>query len=205
MLRIKNELEGIFNGITKELDAMDEIRERLFTIQRAAVRKSSEIIKQVHRREFNEIEKEFEDIKKIIAEFDSTIKQLPIDLPKDYELIVKQEYGEAIIFYNLISKKKLMEPVQIGLNSYQYCYAIADVVGELRRFCLSCLIENKIEEALEIFGWMEDVYNVLFSLDYPSGLLPGLRKKIDTARNSLNNTQSEISLIVNLKRYGVKP
>ncbi len=204
MQTIKNDLETIFQEITKELDAMDEIREKLFTIQRSAVRKSSEIIKRVHRKEFKNIDKELIEIQTVIQEFDQTIKELPLDLPKDYELIVKQEYGEAVLFYNLVVNKKLMQPAQIGLNSYQYCYAIADVVGELRRFCLSSLIENRIDDALEIFGWMEDVYNVLFSLDYPSGLLPGLRKKIDTARNSLNNTQSEISLIVNIKRYGIK-
>jgi len=40
-------------------------------------------------------------------------------------------------------------------------------------------------------------------LDYPSGLLPGLRKKIDVARNLLNSTQSEVSMVLNLKRYGI--
>ena len=204
MVEIKNELEGIFKEITKELDSMDQIREKLFAIQRSAVRKSSEIIKKVHRKEFTNIDKDLDEIRQVIKEFDSIIDELPLDLPKDYELIVKQEYGEAILFYHLIVNQKLMDPLSIGLNSYQYCYAIADVVGELRRFCLSCLIENELDKALEIFGWMEEIYNILFSLDYPSGLLPGLRKKIDTARNSLNNTQSEISLIMNLKRYGVK-
>jgi translin len=200
---IKKPLSEIFNIITKELDSMDEIREKLFSIQRLVVRKSSEIIKQVHRKETQNIDSQLGEIQKLLIDFDKTVAELPVELPKDYELIVKQEYGEAILFYNLITNQTLLDPKAIGLNSFQYCYAIADVVGELRRYCLSCLIDDQIDQAVVLFRWMEEIYNILFSLDYPSGLLPGLRKKIDVARNLLNSTQSEVSMVLNLKRYGI--
>jgi translin len=200
MQDFKKNLEDTFASIVRDLDEMDTLREKLLSIQRNIVRKSSEIIKRVHRNELGDIQVQFSEIKVMIEEFEKLNSKLPLDLPKDYELILKQEFGEAAIFYDLIINDQLKKPEEIGLNSYQYCYAIADVMGELRRFCLSCLIKEKIEESLKIYNYMEEIYSVLFSLDYPSGLIPGLRKKIDVARNSLNSTQSEITMILNIQR-----
>ena len=44
---------------------------------------------------------------------------------------------------------------------------------------------------------MEHIHQQLFGLDYPSGLLPGLRKKIDITRAILNST---LEIIVSSKQ-----
>ena len=40
---------------------------------------------------------------------------------------------------------------------------------------LNFIRKNDFKKAEETYEFMEELYNLLFSLDYPSGMLPGFR------------------------------
>ncbi len=197
----KNDLESIFNDIRSYLDEMDLIREKLLSTQRSCIRTCSQIIKNVHRNDFESIDS---DLKKAKQEFDKMLslsEGTPGDMPKDYISIAAQELGEAIIFYNLIVHQKYPSYGEVGISSVQYAYALSDVVGELRRYILKSIREEDLDRAFELFDHMNEIYSQLFTLDYPNGLIPGLRRKVDAARGIIAKTEGDITISSSLIKF----
>lgn len=195
---ISEKLEEIFGKIKNHLDELDKVRESILQVQRKTVRLCSEIIKRVHREQWESIEELIKTAKHELKEMEALTENAPGDLPKDYLQIVKQELGEATILYHLLKHDSLPKAKEIGINVVDYAYALADVVGELRRSILKSIRLEEMQRAKQLLTYMEDIYNYLFTLDYPSGLIPGLRKKTDNARRILANTEGEVTVSINM-------
>ena len=182
------DLKEIFESLKTDLDELDEKRECLLPITRDVVRICSEIIKSVHRNELNGIESQIEHINKLISTISLFHKATLEGIGKNYLGIVNQEFTEAVTFYYLIKSNELPHYTEIGVTPYEYLLGLADLLGELKRMILNKIRIGDIESAERLYEHMENVHEHLFSLDYPSGLLPGFRKKIDKTRGLLNST-----------------
>ena len=193
-----NELEEIFQSLRDQLDSMDQIREGILPLQRKSVRLCSEIIKHVHRKEFSSIPSKTIKIQGYLKSLQKTINDMPIRFSKDYLQIVKQELGEAMIIYHLITQNRFPSPEECGIGLIDYAYSLTDVVGELRRYVLNCIRNEDLDNGLKGLEYMDEIYSYLFTLDYPNGLIPGLRKKIDMARNILAKTEGDITVSINI-------
>mgnify|MGYP006298487795 FL=1 len=106
--------------------------------------------------------------------------------------------GEAVIFYEIIVNGKYPSPQECGIKLIDYAYALSDVVGELRRRILKNIREEDLDVAQDIFDIMNEIYQQLFTLDYPGGLIPGLRRKIDVARSILAKTEGDLTMSTNI-------
>ena len=190
----KRVLDDVFQEIRSYYDLMDEVREKILPLQRQTVRICSEIIKNVHRTEFTEIPAKIEAAKQNLNQLQNLIAEAPGRLPKNYLQIVKQELGEAVIFSDLVVNGRVPQPAECGIEIEDYAYACADVVGELRRYILKCLRNDQYSLATDLLEDMTEFYNNLFTMDYPNGLIPGLRKKIDVARGILTRTEADVTL-----------
>lgn len=196
----KEKLELIFGQIRNYFDGMDKIREEILPLQRQIVRTCSEIIKKIHRNEEGNIQSLIAQTKIQLMDMQTKMGQAPGEFVIDYLQIVQQEYGEAAILYDILMKNTIPTPQDIGIGTLEYSYALADVMGELRRFLLNCVKREDTENAQLAFKWMEEIYNQLFTLDYPKGLLPGLRTKIDQARGILAKTEGDLSVALDMLR-----
>ena len=193
-----DELDAIFRELHSYLDEMDESREKILPAQRKAVRICSEIIKHVHRKEFEAVSEKIPIAQGKFAEMKDILKEAPGTFPKDYILIVQQELGEAIIFAELITKNRFPTAAECQIDTLSYAYALTDVVGELRRHVLTCIRNEDLDEALKGLALMDEIYSRLFTLDYPGGLVPGLRKKTDMARNIIAKTEGDVTISINI-------
>jgi translin len=197
-LKKLKKIDEIFHDLIKYLDGMDNIREKILPLQRKSVRICSEIIKNIHRKDFTTIPTKITDAKSSLNEMIQLIDNAPGNLPRDYLQIVQQELGEAIIFYNLIINDDFPTIEECGIDLVSYAYALTDVVGELRRYVLNCIRKEDLDNANRGLNLMNEIHDQLFSLDYPNGLIPGLRKKIDQARNILARTEGDVSVSINI-------
>ncbi len=193
-----SDLNDIFNDVTSYLDEMDSIREKVLNFQRSSVRLCSEAIKKVHRNEWDQIDEKLEKAKKEYEKLEQSLNRAPGDFQKDYRTHAAQELGEAIIFYNLIVNEKFPTPKECGIREVDYPYALSDVIGELKRYVLKSIRNEKVDRAFKLYDYMEEIYSHLFSLDYPGGLIPGLRRKIDIARKILSKTEGDITMSANI-------
>ena len=68
---------------------------------------------------------------------------------------------------------------------------VLDVVGELRRRCLTQLEKGEIDKARKTHGMMVDISDALAPIHFPSALLP-IRKKKDVVRVLVERTHGDL-------------
>ena len=189
--------DKLFSKIRDELDELDKKREIILPETRNIIRNCSEIIKKVHRDEFEGLEEMIAKTKGMISNIKSKASETSKMIGKRYLITANQEFTEAAVLYNFTAGKKIPDYKELNVSAYEYIMGLADVVGELKRMVLNLVRKDDFNKAEEVYEFMEELYSTLFSLDYPSGLLPGFRKKVDMNRNLVSRT---LELIVTSKK-----
>ena len=75
-----------------------------------------------------------------------------------------------------------------------YLNGLAEVVGELRRRTLDILRSGYSEEAERLLGYMDEIYSVLVTMDYPDAITNGLRRQTDLARGIIEKTRGDVTV-----------
>ena len=102
-----------------------------------------------------------------------------------------QELVEAIVFKKAISGEFTFN-IELEVTPSAFLNGFADAVGELRRYALTKLIEGDFQTAQRMLEIMERIYESLMEFtSFPEKLVPGLRKKLDVARMSIERTKSD--------------
>ena len=193
------DLNKIFLEITKKLDELNQDREDIIKLSREMIRNCSIAIKSIHRKEFDAYQ---EKIKKIHNNHENLLKLInknPLVFGK-YLKTPEQEYIEAVCLYSIIQDQPLPTPEDYGINQVNYLLGLADVIGELRRYALDQIRQDKFENLEKILDIMDNIYTQIFSLDYPKSLTHELRHKTDVARNLIEKTRGDISLSVQINK-----
>jgi translin len=105
----------------------------------------------------------------------------------------QQEIAEASILAAIVGGADYPTFAESLISPSAYLLGMADAVGELRRLCLDNLRELKLRESSGAFAKMEEIFQALVEMDYPSGLTPGLRHKVDTARRLVEETRTDVT------------
>jgi len=63
----------------------------------------------------------------------------------------------------------------------------------LRRRILDILRHGYSEEAERLLGYMDEIYAVLVTIDYPDAITYGLRRQTDIARSIIEKTRGDIT------------
>ena len=187
--------EEIFEKMIKKLDMDDEIRETTLKVSRESVRFCQEAVRAIHKGEFEKAREKLKESRKLIQEVEKNLKVVsPRLYYKGYVTVMHQEFVEASILLTLIEgKAEIQDPEMLNVSNYAYLHGLGDVVGELRRHSIDAMRNENTQEVEKAISLMEEIYSSLHSLDYPEGLIPGIRRKIDVARGLLEKTRSELA------------
>ena len=194
------EFSDILNGLREEIDADDQVREKVLPLSRSAVRKCSESIKMTHKKEFAKAKTLLEEAHKIIT---SAISEMPasIFVSKSKTMdIAYQELAEAANVLSIIERGEFTPPEDYHIPSRSYLNGLADVIGELRRAALDYLRLDDVSKAENLLGMMEDILEGLQSFDYPNALVPDLRRKCDVGRSIVERTRGDLTRAVGQSR-----
>jgi len=71
---------------------------------------------------------------------------------------------------------------------------MAEVPGELRRRCLDILRSGYSAEAERLLGWMDEIYSLMITVDYPDAITNGLRRQTDLLRGIVERTRADLTL-----------
>jgi translin len=93
----------------------------------------------------------------------------------------------------LIQNQALQTPEELGVVNSTYLKGLSEVVGELRRRILDILRHGYSEEAERLLTYMDDIYSVLVTIDYPDAITYGLRRQTDIARSIIEKTRGDIT------------
>lgn len=191
------------------MDQLDEIAERIHTAfeahtkardaalghARTLTRHCAHTIRAVHREERANAETELA----AAAQLADHLRALQTDFPSVYYAGYTQdalkEYAEAnIVLHLILDGGRLPTPEDLKVENDTYLKGLSEAVGELRRRCLDILRHGYSDEVERLLTQMDDIFNVLVTMDYPDAVTGGLRRLTDIARSIIERTRGDITL-----------
>ena len=195
-----DKLDTIIEQIHQSLETRTKVRDQALKQARVLTRHCANAIRAVHRDERSLAQEHLA----IARELVETLSQNHADHPDIYFAGYTQdalkEFAEASITYALINDEPLPAPDELALEHNTYLKGLAETAGELRRKCLDILRDGHSEEAERLLGYMDDIYAVLVTMDYPDAITRGLRRLTDIVRGVTERTRGDLTLSLRQER-----
>ena len=187
-------LREILERIREELLERDKHRQEIQLATRRVTRLSKQAIFQTHGGDLEKAEETLREAKGILWEIKRLAENYPALFYTSSVDLAFQEYAEAMIFLNLVRGSSIPSFEDINVPMIPYVLGLADVIGELRRRSLEFLRRDRIDEAEECLDLMETIFEGIIDLEEIQILIPGLRRKCDTARRVIEATRADIMI-----------
>ena len=195
-----HKLEEIAEKIHHSFEVCTSERDRALTQARTLTRHCANAIRAIHRDENTLALEHLEEARQLVQSLRENLKDQPELFYAGYTQDALKEYAEAALVYALINNGEYPAPDDLKLESATYLQGLAEAVGELRRRCLDMLLKNKPAEAERLMDKMDDIYDVLVTMDYPDAITGGLRRLTDIARGIIERTRGDLTLSLRQSR-----
>ncbi|RLF12960.1 MAG: haloacid dehalogenase [Thermoprotei archaeon] len=192
--KVKESLEKCLERLTRRVELRDEASIKA----RRAVKLCGEAISLTHRGRLAEAKSRVTEAKGVIGE----LKVCEVEV--DALSVALQELVEAEALLSLLEEREIPSVEELEVTDEAYVLGLADLVGELRRMTLEYIRAGDGVKAEEAYEVMKNLYEMLWPLEYPRSLVPGLRHKVDVMRRILDETLHDLTLMKMLSRH-IKP
>jgi len=188
-----HKLEQITDGIRKIFDARTSARDQALAQARQLTRACSLAIRAVHRDETDTMNGHLQEASQLADTLRTSLVNFPDLFYAGYTQDALKEFVEANVTCALIRNEPLQPPEELVVEPATYLNGLAEVVGELRRRILDILRHGYSQEAERLLGYMDEIYSVLVTMDYPDAITNGLRRQTDLARSIIEKTRGDIT------------
>lgn len=188
-----HKLESIADHIRLDFDTRTAARDKALAQARQLTRSCSLAIRAVHRDDTGEMRAHLDEAHKLVKTLTTDLHDHPDLFFAGYTQDALKEFVEANVTCALIQNQPLLTPEELGVVNATYLNGLAEVVGELRRRILDILRHGYSEEAERLLGYMDEIYSVLVTMDYPDAITNGLRRQTDIARSIIEKTRGDIT------------
>lgn len=188
-----DKLESIADQIRQEFDARTAARDKALATARQLTRACSLAIRAAHRLDLDGIAGQLAEARSLADALRDSLTDYPELYYTGYTQDALKEFVEANVTCALIQGQSLAMPQDLGVMGATYLNGLAEVVGELRRRTLDILRHGYSEEAERLLTQMDDIYDVLVTMDYPDAVTNGLRRQTDVARSIIEKTRGDIT------------
>jgi len=196
MSGLTDNLDSTAEQLRSGLSAKDAARERVLPLGREVIRFSSHAIRAVHRQEFDQAEELLGSARGLLDEIDRVIAGCNELGYTGFVRDAQKEFAEGRITLALVTGKPPPAPDELNVDSAAYLNGMGEAVGELRRYLLDSMRKGDLSRGEELLASMDDIYNVLVTMDYPDAITGGLRRTTDMVRGVLERTRSDLTLVI---------
>jgi translin len=191
-----DQIENIGRSAIDYFTLKHAAREQALPKSRAAIRHCANAIRASHRHEFA-------TATGLIAQASVLVREMELDLRDHRDIYfagfvqdAQKEYVEAVTFTALAQHQPLPTPEELHVGHAAYLNGLAEAVGELRRYLLDQLRRGQIEQCEPYLTYMDDIYAVLTTVDFPDAITGGLRRTTDSTRGILEKTRGDLTTAV---------
>lgn len=188
------QLDEIIERIRQSFDARTGARDRVLMQTRTLTRHCAHSIRAIHREEKELALQELAEARRLAEALHEVLNDYPDLYYAGYTQDALKEYAEANIVYALLVDQPLPTPEDLGLEDATYLKGLAEAAGELRRRCLDILRNGHSREAERLLRYMDDIYAVLVTMDYPDAITGGLRRLTDIVRGVTERTRGDMTI-----------
>lgn len=187
-------LNSIAEQISQSLTVHTEKRDKALSTARILTRHCALTIRAVHRQDWESADKELNSAQKLVDQIHEDLIDFPNLYFAGYTQDAIKEFAEASIFYSLMKDGSLPSHKDLHMEPNTYLKGFAEVVGELRRKVLDELLHGYSDRVDQMITYMDDIYAVLVSMDYPDAVTHGLRRLTDISRSIIERTRGDVTM-----------
>jgi translin len=197
--RLTDNLDSIADQIRLSLSAKDAAREKALPLCREAIRHCSQAIRAVHRQEFDQAKELLRQARNLLDQAKQNVAAYNELSNTGFIRDAQKEFAEGSITLALVTGNKLPDPRELNIDSAAYLNGLGEAVGELRRYLLDSMRRGDLSRGEELLKAMDDIYNILVTMDFPDAITDGLRRTTDMVRGVLERTRSDLTLVISQK------
>jgi translin len=190
------DLDEIGREAIKHLGLKHEARERALPKSRFAIRHCANSIRATHRQEFSKAEELTAQVATLLAEMKHDLRDHQDIFYAGFVQDAQKEYAEATAFASLAQHRPLPTAGELAIGWAPYLNGLAEAVGELRRYVLDQLRRGNFADCESFLRYMDDIYALLISIDFPDAITQGLRRTTDATRGILEKTRGDLTTAI---------
>lgn len=184
----------------QDFEARHLVRENALKQTRLLIRHSAKAIRAIHRSDKELAEENMQAGSAIVNELKKSLEPYPEFYFSGYTQDAMKEFVEARLTINILVSDPLPMPDEMGVEYATYIRGLTETIGELRRRCLDILRQGYSDEAEKLLAFMDEIYALLVTLDYPDAITYGLRRQTDLARGIIERTRADLTLALREER-----
>lgn len=189
-------IDQIAERVRQTLTVKDAAREQALPLAREVIRLASQAIRAVHRQEFDQARQQLQSGRKLLDDINRAFSTNTEFLNAGFIFDAQKEFAEGSIVLALVTGAEVPDPQKLGIDVAAYLNGLGEAVGELRRYLLDGMRQGNLERGEELLSAMDDIYNVLVTMDFPDAVTGGLRRTTDMVRGILERTRSDLTLTI---------
>lgn len=177
------------------LESKHKAREITLAACRKTIQACAASIRAVHREQFDAAEELSTQAAAHLAEAMAAVEKHPDIRHAGFVHDASKEYAEARMTLAFVRGDPLPAADElVGVEVQAYLNGMAEAASELRRYILDLLRRGRPERGEELLGYMDDVYSLLITIDFPDAMTGGLRRTTDALRGVLERTRGDLTM-----------
>jgi translin len=190
------ELAELGEAARRRLDDAHRAREDALARCRETIRSCGLAIRAIHRLQPDSARQRTDEAEASLRRAQSALRPFPVLAAAGFLHDAEKEYAEARLTAALVAGSALpgVDGLQVGVAAW--LNGLAEAASELRRHLLDRLRTGETDRGRELLEAMEDVYDVLVTVDYPDAITGGLRRTTDALRAVLERSRSDVTTTV---------
>ncbi len=178
------------------LEQKHAARERALPRSRAAIRFCANSVRATHRHEFQAASQLLGEARRLLVEMADDLREHQDIFFAGFVQDAQKEFVEASTFLALTQDQPLPLAPDLAVDWAPYLNGLGEAVGELRRYLLDQLRRNNVESSEVYLRYMDDIYALLTTIDFPDAITGGLRRTTDATRGILEKTRGDLTVAV---------
>ena len=189
-------IDQVADRIRATFDASTAARDKALAQARTLTRHCANAIRAVHRDEHDLAKQNLDEASQLAESLKTSLAPYPELYFAGYTQDALKEFSEANVVYYLVVADRLRVREDLGLEHATYLQGVAEAAGEMRRRCLDMLRRGNYPEAEKLLAYMDEIYAVLITMDYPDAITGGLRRLTDLVRGVTERTRGDLTISI---------
>lgn len=191
-----SQLSVLGQNALERLEATHRAREEALARCREAIRACGLAIRAVHRLEPAVTSQRIGEAEFALRRAQEVLEPFPSLAAAGFLHDAEKEYAEALLTAALVEAEQLPSFGDMSVGLAAWLNGLAEAASELRRHLLDRLRAGETRRGEELLSAMEDVYDLLVSVEYPDAITGGLRRSTDALRAVVERSRSDVTSTV---------
>tara|TARA_B100000945_G_scaffold317480_1_gene320418 strand:+ start:196 stop:861 length:666 start_codon:yes stop_codon:yes gene_type:complete len=195
-----SKLFDIGDQIRESLSDKTRTRDDVLTRSRQLIRLCANTIRAIHRNNLDEITLLLEEATSCAADLRQCAGRNTDLYFAGYTQDALKEFVEVNVLYAIVCRLDIPSHIDLQVEPATYLKGLSEAATELRRTILDIIRTDHLDEAERLLEALDEIYNLLITMDFPDAITAGLRRNTDILRSVRERTRGDLTMSIRHQR-----